>query len=117
MKFHLKDKVSCVGIRPELTIGLMIASSVWDEFQIPGGLVVTSLTDGRGIHQDGSLHFVGLAADLRTNPYLEGGVPAPLLTRLVDRLRDELGEEWDLIQERTHLHMEFQIQQRKEKDD
>ena len=114
MNFHLKKGVSCVGVRPEMLIGLMIAESVWHECAIPGGRVGTSLTDGRGIHQDGSLHFVGLGADLRTNPQLQGGVPVSVMPDLMKRLRSELGEEWDVIQERTHCHIEFQLKKRKD---
>ena len=112
MNFHLKRGVSCVGVRTEMTIGLMIAESVWHDHSIPGGLVVTSLTDGRGIHQDGSLHFVGLGADLRTNPALQGGVPMSVLPDLVRRLRSELGDEWDVIQHSTHMHIEYQLKRK-----
>ena len=113
MNFHLKRGVSAVGVRPEMLVGLMIAESVWEGFQIHGGLVVTSLCEERGIHRDGSLHFVGLGADLRTNPDLQGGVPDQMLDLVSNSLTDELGDDWQVIvEEGSHIHIEFQPKKR-----
>ena len=107
MKFHLKAGVSSVGIRAELVVALMVAESVYEEFG-SSGRVVPSLCGEREDHQDGSLHFVGLAADLRVNADLEGGLPYSSHQDLRNRLNDELGDDWDVIYEYTHIHIEFQ---------
>lgn len=62
-----------------------------------GSLVVTSVSDGK--HSAGSLHYVGLAADLR----LPADPPG-----FVGRLRAALGDEYDVVLEGDHIHIEFQ---------
>lgn len=62
------------------------------------------MTEGTGgKHGVGSLHYVGLAADLRTS-----NVPAPFVGVIAVDLRMALGAEYDVVVEETHLHLEFQ---------
>lgn len=62
--------------------------------------VVTSLMDGT--HMEGSFHYKGLAADLRTNYFNNAQKRIA-----VKRLKEELGEDYDVVLERTHIHVEY----------
>ena len=57
-------------------------------------LFITSIRDGN--HMAGSLHYDGLAFDIRDNPKY------PLL-----EVRQTLGSGWDLVPESDHLHCEY----------
>lgn len=61
-------------------------------------LIITSMMDGE--HSDMSLHYTGLAVDLRIwdiqNPHL-----------CVDKMQKALGDNYDVVLEDTHIHMEF----------
>lgn len=95
----LKPGVSAKGIQPEMALGLAICDSIYSKHGIE--MVVTAITDGR--HSPGSLHYVGLAADLRTN-----NVPADKLKTLEVALQDALQAQFDVILESDHFHIEFQ---------
>ena len=56
-------------------------------------LFITSLKDGN--HSAGSLHYDGLAFDIRY------GAPS------VKKIREALGKNWDVVQESTHIHCEY----------
>jgi len=61
-------------------------------------LVVTSVSDGK--HKEGSLHYRGLAFDLRTWHIRQPQTYA-------NELRERLGKGWDVIVEKTHIHVEY----------
>jgi len=63
-------------------------------------LVVTSGLDGR--HKKGSLHYVGLAVDLRSRYF----VPAIRAT-VTRELRGSLGDGFQVIGEKDHIHVEY----------
>ena len=62
--------------------------------------MITSCVDGT--HGHNSLHYSGLAFDLRTRDLATD----PGL--VVQRLREALGAEFDVVLEPTHIHVEFQ---------
>lgn len=62
--------------------------------------VITSGIDGH--HMPGSLHYVGQAFDFRTRH-----VPAGDQAALVAHLKDALGEEFDVVLESSHVHIEW----------
>ena len=62
--------------------------------------VLTSGIDGK--HREDSLHYSGQAFDFRTR-----NVPAADLAHLVATLAQALGDEFDVVLEETHLHVEF----------
>ena len=62
-------------------------------------LVLTSYLDGK--HSKGSLHYVGLAIDLRT-----WDITTP--RDCVREMQKALGEDFDVILERDHIHLEYQ---------
>jgi len=64
------------------------------------------MTEGSGgTHGKNSLHYVGNAIDLRTRDFKEGEVEL-----MVKVLRDKLNEQYDVVIESDHVHVEFQIE-------
>ena len=90
----LKPGVSIKGISPQAVLGAAIAESVY--YMAGEDLTITAVTDGK--HMEGSLHYQGRALDLRLPEE-----PA----QMVVALRAALGDEWDVVLEKTHLHIEF----------
>ncbi|MEQ8504574.1 MAG: hypothetical protein RIB80_04560 [Rhodospirillales bacterium] len=95
----LKPGVRIHGIRPETHIGITIC---WSVFQSLGlDMTVTSVTEGK--HSRGSLHYQGAAFDLRTRDMTFEQKHAA-----VQGLADALGDDFDVVVEKTHLHIEYQ---------
>lgn len=93
---EIKPGVRINGIKPELLFGLMVAESVYKDND--SRLVVTSIMDGS--HMEGSLHYVGHAANLRK--------PLDQSSReIAIQLGEQLGPQWDVVLEPTHIHIEF----------
>lgn len=95
---RLKKGVSVKGMRTEILLALHIANDVYKK--LGKELVVTAVTDGK--HRSGSLHYVGLGADLRTRYFKDKGIRAAAL------LKDALGDEYDVVLEKNHIHVEYQ---------
>ena len=57
-------------------------------------LFITSLRDGN--HMAGSLHYDGLAFDMRDNPKFQ-----------IHEIRAGLGFGWDVVPEIDHIHCEY----------
>lgn len=97
---HLKPGVTIQGIRPELLFALLVADGVWRDLSLPE-LTVTSLLDGE--HSRNSLHYLGCAADLRTRNISPYQIP-----QVIGRLKERLGDTYDIIAETNHIHVEYQ---------
>jgi hypothetical protein len=95
----LKPGVSLTGVKPEMVIGALVVSSVYQDHDLD--CVITSATDGT--HGRNSLHYVGLALDFRTR-----NVPEEELPNLVNQIREALGDDFDVILHSSHLHCEHQ---------
>lgn len=98
----LKRGVTLLGAKPELIIGLMVADTVY-----PANgeeLTVTSITDGK--HSRRSRHYLGLAADLRTNDISELNTDIILM-----QLIEQLPEFYIVLENKgtpdEHIHMQF----------
>lgn len=96
---QIKDGVNLTGLKPEITVGLNVAASVLKEHGYD--TVLTSGTDGK--HGRGSLHYAGLAVDLRTSH-----VPEDDRQTMQTIIADALGSQFDVVLEQTHLHIEYQ---------
>ena len=94
-----KKGVSVRGIQPEIVHAINVANSIISQFG--KDCVVTAGTDGK--HMGGSLHYVGLAVDLRTRD-----LNAKEKAVFVYRMKTALGAEYDVVPESTHLHIEYQ---------
>jgi hypothetical protein len=93
-----EKKCSVIGIRPETCIALMVAENVYRSMQLDGDMIVTSITDGK--HSLNSLHYVGFAFDLR--------IPLERKEDYAAELRLALTDEFDVLAEGDHVHVEFQ---------
>jgi hypothetical protein len=95
----LKPGVRVTGLRPEILLAVVAAERVFEEAHVD--LMLTSCLEGK--HSQGSLHYAGQAVDLRTRDV----APADR-AKLVARLRECLGADYDMVLEVDHIHIEFQ---------
>ena len=95
---RLKKGVRIRGLRVEAAIALFMANEVCEKLGVE--MVVTSGTEGK--HSWGSLHFSGCAFDFRKWALSDNGAEARKM------LSEKLGAEFDVVLERTHIHVEFQ---------
>lgn len=101
---QLKPGVTLKGLCPEMVLGLIVIDSVmWRQFNIDP--VVTSVTDGK--HMSRSKHYLGFAADLRI-----WGIEDKV-TSVVPALSHALGENFDVVHESDHIHVEFDPKEKK----
>lgn len=100
-----KDSVDPQGVSLQIVRAIVMAAGVWARHGKP--LTLTSLNDSR--HSARSLHYEGKAVDLRTRD--EGPSyaqwPPEMKERLATELRAGLGSDYDVVVERTHIHVEF----------
>lgn len=98
---RLLPGVNPSGVRPEILLALPIAEAVWRTWGAEV-LWITSLTDG--VHKDHSLHYSGLAMDLRVR-----NLPPSSWERARDALHAALGPYYDVLLEPVppHIHVEF----------
>jgi len=98
----LKEGVKLLGAKPELAIGLMVCDQVYRDHG--ERLTVTSITDGK--HSKTSRHYLGLAADLRTNDIL-----ADNTDEIYAALKKALPEFFVLLEHvgtaNEHIHIQF----------
>ena len=92
---NYKNGVKVNGIKPEMTLAIMMVNTV-----IPGA-TITSVIDGK--HSRTSLHYVGYAIDVRTRD-----IKPKMQTEYVRQLKEALTDEYDVILESDHIHIEFQ---------
>ncbi len=94
----IKAGVDLRGLKPQMAIAYTIASFVYARHGKE--CTITSASDSQ--HGPNSLHYQGLALDLRTNTL------PPIDVAVVHReLKIALGPQFDVINEATHLHIEF----------
>ena len=98
----LKQGVRVAGVRPEILIAVVAAERVCAERGVD--CVITACVDG--VHQAGSLHYCGLAVDLRTRDFHPGDAD-----KAIARIRQCLGADYDVALEKDHVHLEYQPKQ------
>lgn len=91
------DTVNIWGLEREMQPVLKAADIIWKQFGQE--LVITCARDG--MHSAGSLHYYGLAVDLRIWG-LDGKV-----NTVATNLRNALGNKYDVIVHTTHIHVEY----------
>lgn len=95
----LKKGVSIQGLRPELLLAMLIAVNI---FKAQGAhLVITCICDGK--HSETSLHYTGCAFDCRIR-----NISEPRRTVIFRKLKEALGSDFDVVLEKTHIHIEYQ---------
>ena len=95
-----KPGVKIAGVRPEIALAIHVADDIYGMNDI-ATCVVTSVTEGK--HGFGSLHFSGAAFDLRVSNFKTWKQ-----RHVVDELRKHLTDEFDVVLEKDHIHVEFQ---------
>jgi hypothetical protein len=93
-----KDGVKLLGISPEITAIFPVIAKIWME--MGQTLVITSVCDGK--HSENSLHYSGRAIDCRTRYF-----STEQKQELLQRVKMSLTDEFDVVLEDTHLHIEF----------
>lgn len=100
---ELKSGLKLAGIKPEILLGVMILQELFLEND--SYMIITEFTGGQ--HGINSLHYKGLAVDIRTKS-LDPKAKDSILT--FGKLR--LGKNYDFIledagKENEHFHLEF----------
>lgn len=106
----IKPGAKIEGLQPEMVLGLMIISSIFECYNY--NCVLTEATGSQ--HMENSLHYKGLAVDLRTKHINN------LATKIeiVHRCSEALGKDFDVVfegqgQDNEHLHCEWQPKEEK----
>ncbi len=94
----IKKGVEAQGLQPEILLAIMEAREVYRD--LDAELIITSLLDGK--HMKGSFHYKGLAVDLRTRHLSKTD-----RALAAARIRLALGPEYDVVLEKTHIHLEY----------
>lgn len=96
----IKEGVKLTGMSAEILLALIIAQATAKLFDVYYRITITSVTDGK--HGKGSLHYIGNAADIRSKDMdFES-------EHFVMLLREALGKNYDVINEKDHIHIEYQ---------
>jgi len=98
MKVAIKPGVKLNGLKPETLLGMMIAKETF----APYDFVITEVSP-TGKHKNNSLHNVGYAFDCRTRHISRNKAEL-----VIAQLQKNLGDEWDVILESDHAHLEYQ---------
>ena len=93
----IKSGVDLRGLSPQMAIAYTIATKCYGQY----ACVITSGSDSK--HGTNSLHYSGRALDLRIN-----NLPPPAVQSIVDKLKEALGAQFDVVLEADHLHLEWQ---------
>ena len=97
----IKEGARLLGVQPVMILAAITADSIWKDLGAKDGVVITSGIDGK--HSSGSLHYKGYALDLRI-----WNLPNPELAQnAAQALREALGEDFDVVLEKDHIHVEF----------
>lgn len=94
---RLKAGVKVAGVKPETLIAMMVAQEVCRECGYE--FVVTSVREGQ--HMAKSLHYQGMAFDMRTRHMAPAQIPV-----IRDLIAKRLGPDYDVVIEATHIHIE-----------
>lgn len=96
---HFKSGVVMWDMHPAVTDALPTMDTV-SVATIGREALITTARDGE--HMKTSLHYKGRALDLRTKDVADA-----VLVHYRDNLAEALGDDWDVVLERTHIHVEF----------
>jgi hypothetical protein len=92
----IKSSVDLRGLQPQMVLAYVIACKCYGQY----ACVITSCSDSK--HGPNSLHYKGLALDLRTQH-----LPTPAVQGIVDKLKESLGPQFDVVLEDDHIHVEW----------
>ncbi len=98
MSLQFKAGVHLLGLRPEMVAAMNVVASIYQERNLD--CVVTSAVDGQ--HGRNSCHFKGCGLDFRTR-----NVHPSARNGLTEAIKSALGNEFDVVLEKDHLHVEW----------
>jgi len=99
VNIRFKKGVKVRAIQPEIVLAIPIVASVFAKFN-NAECVITSAREGT--HMKRSMHYVGYALDFRTRHIAVGWHE-----KLAKEVRRALTDEYDVVLEKTHLHVEY----------
>lgn len=95
----LKKSVSLVKIQPQLLLAMIAVRDIYDSLK--RDCIITSICDGT--HSENSLHYVGLAFDVRIK-----NIPTKSeIDSIVNQIRASLTPDFDIVLEPDHIHIEY----------
>lgn len=89
------------NIKPETVFAITLTNSIMQKLFPDLNLVITSITDSHEEDAD-SLHNYGYAFDMRIRD-----IPPMYLETVLEEMRRALSDEYTIILEATHIHVEF----------
>lgn len=98
----LKSGVWITGMRPEILLAVVAAERVYA--QSGHDFTITACVDGK--HMAGSFHYAGAAIDVRTRD-----LAADEVQKIIAKMKECLGGDFDVLLEVDHIHIEFQPKQ------
>ncbi len=103
------NRVSVEGLHPAIFAHLFRIDE-WCRRHFGYELVITSCTDGK--QSKTSRHYLGTAIDVRTWTAPDSGtqIEQTQRTDLVTRLKRFLGRDWFVLDEGTHIHIDWRPQ-------
>lgn len=96
---RIKPGVSVRALRPQLLLAVLAADRLMAAMSVD--LVITSGDEGQ--HSRGSRHYSGLALDFRSRDLVDHETKLGV----ANALRECLGDEYDVLLEETHIHVEY----------
>ncbi len=97
----LKSGVILYPLDIRMRQALITADRIYKNYH-PEGVTITSGLEGS--HSPGSLHYYGLAIDIRTRYF-----SSEELSSVFEQLQECLQESYDVILEPTHIHIEWRL--------
>ena len=95
---QLKRGIDLANLTPQMALAATVVASIYRE-DFKANLVVTSGRDGDHTHLP---HYLGYALDFRTRHLVPGDRAC-----VQGRVQSALGDQYDVILEDDHLHVEF----------
>ena len=104
----LKKGVKLKGLTPEMLIADSVVERAYEEAG-SAELIITSGVDG--VHGPDSLHYKGYALDYRRWSLQKHNAEGALLydnaPEVSAKIKSRLRDQFDVVLEKTHLHVEF----------
>jgi hypothetical protein len=94
----IKHDVKLTNLQPQILVALITSDDVFAKYN--KDCIITSANDRK--HSLGSLHYKGLAIDIRTRHLLKEDIPS-----ITSEIKKALGSDYDVIFEKDHIHIEF----------
>ena len=98
------DRVSMLGMVPQLSLAMMVVEDVFEEFG--HDCYIRSITDGK--HGKGSSHYRGMAFD--AIPIRGPELSAKIRGRMQRRIQARLTPEFQFLDEVDHYHCQWKPQ-------